>query len=90
MAKHGHRASDGWWGAVAGPDVRKNAHAQAAVLHILEHAIWVNIHTLPHEQHVVEVRVPDGYGARWSADGSEFRGFLEPHTADGHERRWRH
>jgi hypothetical protein len=27
---------------------------------------------------VFEVRQHEGYGARWSADGSEFRGFLEP------------
>jgi hypothetical protein len=58
---------------------------------ILKNAVWMNIHSLPvitdntmilmtlqHEVAVFEVRHRESYGARWSADGSEFRGFLEP------------
>lgn len=47
---------------------------------------------------VLEIRVPEGYGARWSANWSDpmnptnvqFRGFLEPMMENGHENRWRH
>ena len=31
-----------------------------------------------------------GYGVRWTADGLQFRGFLEPQMIDGHEVGWRH
>ena len=33
-----------------------------------------------HDITICEVRTPAGYGARWSGDGSAFRGFLEPHV----------
>jgi hypothetical protein len=39
---------------------------------------------------VFEARVAEGYGARWTADGAQFRGFLEPNALDGHERGWQH
>jgi len=35
---------------------------------------------------VFELRIAAGYGARWLADGSEFRGFLEPPMEDGHSK----
>jgi hypothetical protein len=66
LAKHAHRASDGWWGACTGSEAAKNAWAQAAVLRILRGAVWVNTHLLPHSEAVVEVRVVEGYGARWA------------------------
>ena len=31
-----------------------------------------------------------GYGVRWSSDGKQFRGFLEPQMVDGHEVGWKH
>ena len=31
-----------------------------------------------------------GYGVRWLADGSSFRGFLEPQMEDGHAVGWVH
>jgi hypothetical protein len=48
------------------------------------------VHLLPHKVEVFEIRVAAGYGARWSASGNEFRGFLEPPTLDGHEKGWIH
>ncbi|KAI3889010.1 hypothetical protein MKX03_012443 [Papaver bracteatum] len=39
---------------------------------------------------VLEIRVVEGYGARWSKEGSKFIGFLEPYMEDGHSKRWRH
>ena len=42
---------------------------------------------------VLELRVAEGYGARWSL-GPEgpprFRGFLEPHREGGHAEGWKH
>lgn len=43
-----------------------------------------------HFSKVFEVRTAEGYGARWLADGSDFRGFLEPQMQDGHAKGWRH
>ncbi|XP_062507765.1 uncharacterized protein LOC134184164 isoform X2 [Corticium candelabrum] len=57
---------------------------------ILEDASWINVHILPHDIKVVEVRSSEGYGARWTADGLEFRGFLEPQMEDGHAMGWQH
>lgn len=37
-----------------------------------------------HDVTICEVRTPEGYGARWSGDGSMFRGFLEPHVEGAH------
>lgn len=39
-----------------------------------------------HDLDVFEVRTVEGYGARWSEEGTFFRGFLEPQMADGHEK----
>jgi hypothetical protein len=71
------------------PSPHPAAHGQ--VLHrILTNASWQNCHTLPHSEFVFEMRVPEGFGCRWTLDASLFRGFLEPHMADGHEKGWRH
>ncbi len=65
----------------------------------MEECIWINVHWLPHDEHIVEVilaritasqcRVQKGYGARWCSDG-KFRGFLEPQMEAGHDRKWCH
>mmetsp|Transcript_38115 Transcript_38115/g.61719 ORF Transcript_38115/g.61719 Transcript_38115/m.61719 type:complete len:267 (-) Transcript_38115:625-1425(-) len=88
--KHYHRSSDGWWGKPKGNDVAKNIQATEVLNRILHDAVWVNLHLLPGELEMVEVRTVEGYGARWTADGLQFRGFLEPTTTDGHEKGWRH
>ena len=54
-----------------------------------EKGSWINIHGLPHEITIIELRVDKGYGIRWQIDGM-FRGFLEPQMEDGHEKGWRH
>ena len=51
--------------------------------------MWINVHILPHNEIIVEIRVEEGYGARWKIDG-EFRGFHEPQMEGGHENKWRH
>lgn len=73
---------------------------------VFNHASWRNLHWLPHQVLVYEVRVREGYGMRWAQDrggaqqGEEggthadtpwlFRGFLEPMMENGHELGWRH
>lgn len=90
LSKHCHRDSSEWWGACAGSEQVKNEHAITVVMRILEDASWINIHLLPHELKVIEVRCTEGYGARWSHDGKVFRGFLEPQMEDGHAAGWKH
>lgn len=91
LSKHSHRdVSDSWWGVCTGSEEEKNRHALRVTLKILKAATWINIHQLPQDVKVIEVRNMEGYGVRWKHDGSEFRGFLEPQMAGGHTVGWRH
>uniref|UniRef100_A0A7S3LVQ2 Uncharacterized protein n=2 Tax=Palpitomonas bilix TaxID=652834 RepID=A0A7S3LVQ2_9EUKA len=89
--KHAQRSSEEWWGSVEGSEKEKNERALSCIERVLAKAEWMNIHELPHEQPVLEVRMKEGYGARWYIDTPiTFRGFLEPQMEGGHEKRWRH
>ena len=91
LSKHCHRdVTSEWWGACAGSEQVKNEHANTVVNRILNDSSWINIHLLPHDLKVIEVTCAEGYGARWSHDGSTFRGFLEPQMEDGHAVGWKH
>jgi hypothetical protein len=97
--------SAGWWGTARGPVAAINEQALALFWKVMHGATWRNLHWLPHRVLVYEVRVPEGYGMRWSQDQSGcedeqiredeerpwmFRGFLEPTMENGHELKWRH
>lgn len=97
----GRNASTGWWGTPSGPVASINERALALFWRVTGGATWRNLHWLPHQVLVYEVRVPEGYGMRWSQDrndvgdiGNErpwvFRGFVEPIMENGHKARWRH
>eukprot|EP00386_Alphamonas_edax_P005364 GDKI01017234.1.p1 GENE.GDKI01017234.1~~GDKI01017234.1.p1 ORF type:complete len:338 (-),score=94.43 GDKI01017234.1:435-1448(-) len=90
--KHAIRTSDKWWGVPTGTDQHKNRQAVGCVQRVLADWKWLNIFTLPNDKVtvVMEFRNLEGYGARWTGDGKEFRGFLEPQKADGHANKWRH
>eukprot|EP00735_Rhodelphis_limneticus_P007110 TRINITY_DN19609_c0_g1::TRINITY_DN19609_c0_g1_i1::g.24506::m.24506 TRINITY_DN19609_c0_g1::TRINITY_DN19609_c0_g1_i1::g.24506 ORF type:complete len:321 (+),score=-37.81 TRINITY_DN19609_c0_g1_i1:116-1078(+) len=90
LSKHALRSSECFWGMVRGSEAEKNEHARCIIESILDNAVWMNVHTLPHSYHTFEVRTKEGYGARWTSDGMSFRGFLEPQHPDGHALRWRH
>lgn len=91
LSKHCHRdVTIEWWGPCVGSEQAKNEHANAILMRILKDASWINIHLLPHNLKVIEVRCAEGYGARWSHDGAAFRGFLEPQMEDGHAAGWKH
>ncbi|CAG9318974.1 unnamed protein product [Blepharisma stoltei] len=90
LTKHCHRSSDGFWGKISGTEVMKNAVAQQVLDRFFTNCVWINIHCLPNEEPVIEVRVQEGYGVRWLINKQQFRGFLEPQMEGGHERGWRH
>ncbi|XP_005104583.3 uncharacterized protein LOC101864002 [Aplysia californica] len=91
LSKHFHRdQSSSWWGDCSGTDAVKNRHALELCTKVLDNAVWINIHWLPHDVFIIEARQAQGYGVRWSADASMFRGFLEPQMVDGHEVGWKH
>ncbi|KAJ7777139.1 hypothetical protein B0H16DRAFT_1504444 [Mycena metata] len=116
-SKHAHRSqpqdasedarktaesSAGWWGRPFGPQAVLNERALALFWKVMNSATWRNLHWLPHQILVYEVRVAEGYGMRWSQDRSgaqgdehritawTFRGFVEPMMEGGHEVGWRH
>lgn len=41
------------------------------ISHLISHCCWLNVHILPPHEAVFEIRVADGYGARWSKDGTK-------------------
>lgn len=90
LTKHAHRSSEGFWGKISGTDAMKNSSAQDLLRRLLNEAVWINIHCLPNEEPVVEVRVSQGYGARWLIAKKMFRGFVEPMMEGGHEKGWKH
>lgn len=89
LCKHSHRASEGFWPDAKGGDQIKNQKAEMMLKMFLEKCIWINIHGLPHEIAIIELRIDKGYGIRWQIDGM-FRGFLEPQMENGHEKGWKH
>ncbi|EDQ84608.1 uncharacterized protein MONBRDRAFT_39237 [Monosiga brevicollis MX1] len=91
LSKHCHRdTSSQFWGVARGPEPAQNEHALEVLARLVTNVAWINVHELPHATQVVEIRNAEGYGMRWSADGRDFRGFLEPQMVDGHEQGWRH
>uniref|UniRef100_A0A0E0R6R0 ASCH domain-containing protein n=1 Tax=Oryza rufipogon TaxID=4529 RepID=A0A0E0R6R0_ORYRU len=68
----------------------KNQLASEIIDHLLRECCWMNIHLTQPYGPVYEIRVHEGYGARWSQDGSKFIGFLEPYSPEGFSRGWKH
>lgn len=101
-SKHAPRSSSeekGWWGSPRGPVSKINEDALQLFSKVVGNATWRNLHQLPHDVFVFELRVKEGYGMRWSQDRSSgsppeqpwiFRGFVEPMMENGHEVGWRH
>jgi hypothetical protein len=105
-SKHAHRGGSGWWGLPHGPVAQINQKALALFHRVMDNATWRNLHWLPHQILVYEVRVAEGYGIRFAQDRTNmdadaymdievhqpwiFRGFLEPQINNGHEVGWRH
>ncbi|XP_049411975.1 uncharacterized protein LOC125874970 isoform X2 [Solanum stenotomum] len=90
LSKHVNRSSDRYWGSFSGSDSDKNRNALDVIRNLITRSCWMNVHIVPPHGVVFEIRVVNGYGARWSKDGSKFIGFLEPYMEDGHSKGWRH
>jgi len=60
--------SEGWWGTASGPIPAINEKSLELFWKIMNGATWRNLHWLPHQVLVYEVRVPEGYGMRWAQD----------------------
>lgn len=90
MAKHLNRSNSSYWGTFCGSDTNKNMFAVDVINRLIAHSCWLNMHIVPPHGVIFEIRVTDGYGARWSEDGTKFIGFLEPYMEDGHSKGWKH
>ncbi|RDY03807.1 hypothetical protein CR513_12563, partial [Mucuna pruriens] len=71
LAKHACRSSSGYWGSLNGNDSNKNRLAMDVINRLIAHCCWLNVHTVPPHGVIFEIRVADGYGARWTEDGSK-------------------
>jgi hypothetical protein len=92
--KHRARSACQFWGYCEGSDAAKNAHALLQLKKVLSEAVWYNIHMLPGELPMFEIRVQEGYGMRFGVSTDEtrtvtFRGFLEAYMEDGHKYGWK-
>ncbi|KAJ3671525.1 hypothetical protein LUZ60_007604 [Juncus effusus] len=90
LAKHSERSSEEWWGHLHGNDLKKNKLALDVINRLLNNCCFMNIHFIQPYNSVFEIRVAEGYGARWSSDGSKFIGFLEPYMVEGFSKGWKH
>ncbi|KAH9783460.1 ASCH domain-containing protein [Citrus sinensis] len=53
------------------PDSNKNRLAMDVIGPLIAYCCWLNVHIVQPHGIVFEIRVADGYGARWSEDGSK-------------------
>jgi len=53
------------------PDSDKNRIALDVIRNLITRSCWMNVHIVPPHGVVFEIRVVNGYGARWSKDGSK-------------------
>lgn len=75
--KHVGRKKDSIFGEIKGNVTQKKEKVEKLIHYIINHKTWWNI--FYHYKHglVYEIRVQNGQGLRWSADGKKFIGFLE-------------
>eukprot|EP00039_Didymoeca_costata_P021199 m.343741 g.343741 ORF g.343741 m.343741 type:complete len:356 (+) comp23239_c0_seq1:159-1226(+) len=89
-----------------GPPRHINKLGILALEKVMKNAVWGNTHQLPGDLITHEIRTQQGYGLRWCLEDEEeqdtgekefarphevrFRGFLEPHSVDGHATGWKH
>ena len=91
LCKHSHRSvSESFWPGQGGKEKDKNDNAEKMLKLFLEECVWINMHLLPHNLIIIELRIDKGYGIRWQVNDGMFRGFLEPQMEDGHEKGWIH
>ncbi|KXN82903.1 hypothetical protein AN958_02055 [Leucoagaricus sp. SymC.cos] len=81
-----NKGEPGWWGHAQGPRDILNEGAHTLFCKIVKEASWRNLHMLPHDVLAYEMRVPEGYGMRWSRDLKAMKekkeGFEDGHVGD--------
>ena len=60
-----------------GTEDKKNSDANEKLDMVLRECVWINVHVITHSETIIECRIEQGYGMRWTGKGI-FRGFLEP------------
>ena len=60
FTKHCHRSSEGFWGENKGSEIAKNERARTLMPLILKDCVWLNVHTLPHNEVIIEIRIEKG------------------------------
>lgn len=75
----------GWWGTPSGPVATINENALILYWKVANAASWRNLHWLPHCVLVYEIRVPEGYGTRWSQNQKGLVDEDSGRVADGKE-----
>ncbi|WP_163408213.1 hypothetical protein [Flavobacterium ajazii] len=75
--KHVGRNKNSIFGEIKGNTIQKKERVENLIQYIISHKTWWNI--FYHYKHnlVYEIRVENGQGLRWTADGKQFIGFLE-------------
>ena len=81
IQKHLNRANGAFWGPLTGKsDKKRNEQANRKIRELFSRVTFMNVHTLSRttaDQKIVEIRTPEGFGARWDTDYS-FKGLIEP------------
>ena len=91
LCKHSHRSvTESFWPDQGGKEIEKNEKAEKMLNLFINECVWINMHLLPHNLIIIELRIDKGYGIRWQVNDGMFRGFLEPQMDDGHEKGWIH
>lgn len=90
LCKHCIRCSSKWWGEMDGSEIRKNEKAHGILNRILNECVWINVHWLPPDIVILELRTSQDYGARWDLTNCTFRGFVEPMSDHGWDNHWFH
>ncbi|KAG9290672.1 hypothetical protein G9A89_011635 [Geosiphon pyriformis] len=84
FSKHCHRdISASFWGKCTGTEKQKNEQANYLLANILTNAAWINLHSLPHDTRVYEIRNEQGYGARWEIYEPKIQDIGSASTAQG-------
>ncbi|MCY3414119.1 MAG: EamA family transporter [Candidatus Heimdallarchaeota archaeon] len=76
-SKHAERDVN-FWGKVEGKTPEKNQKSESIIQSLIENHTWWNIYGHFKHEFIFELRVASGHGARWTADGKKFIGFVEP------------
>ncbi|WP_299766844.1 hypothetical protein [uncultured Dokdonia sp.] len=76
--KHMGRSSDAFWGIAKGNPTQKEETIKKQITKMIQTQTWWNIFYHYKHELVYEIRVPSGHGIRWTKDGTQLIGFLEP------------